>query len=214
MDAIEVVELEQGLPHPMLNGVWIKRAPERFASYLMVYGLSQKNVDQVIELAKGGFGCVEMAWWRTTPSYEPNPEQFPDGLAGLKMVADKIHAAGLQVGLHAMQGMVGWGDKNDPYIVPKADPRLLQDRQATLAAPLTKKPRRSTPASPPPAGPTAAICTPKARSSATPNAWTTVLPSASAVCMARPPRLTRPPLVWAIWSIASRCGAIPSIART
>lgn len=139
LDVIETVEIEQGLPHPTINGVWIKRAPERFSSYLMVSGINQQNVDQVIEFARGGFGCVEIFWWRSTPSYEPSPQQFPDGLAGLKRVADKIHAAGLQLGLHVMQGMVGWGPKDDPYIAPKADPRLLQDRHATLASPLEAK---------------------------------------------------------------------------
>ncbi len=139
LDAIETVELEQGLPHPTINGVWIKRAPQRFASYLMVGGVNQKNIDQVIEFARGGFGCIEIFWERSTPSYEPNPQQFPDGLAGLKTVADKIHAAGLQLGMHVMQGMVGWGSKDDPYITPKADPRLLQNRHATLAAPLDAK---------------------------------------------------------------------------
>ena len=139
LDAIEIVELEQGLPHPMLNGVWIKRAPERFASYLMVSSVNQRNVDQVVEFAKGGFGCVEIFWERSTPTYEPNPQLFPDGLAGMKRVADKVHAAGLQLGLHVMQGMVGWGSKDDPYLTPKADPRLLQDRRATLAARLEPK---------------------------------------------------------------------------
>jgi len=136
LDAIEIVELEQGLPHPTINGVWIKRAPERFASYLMCSGVNQQNIDQVIEFARGGFGCIEIFWERSTPSYEPNPALFPDGLAGLKAVADKVHAAGMQLGMHVMQGMVGWGSKDDPYITPKADPRLLQDRHATLAAPL------------------------------------------------------------------------------
>ena len=139
LDAIERVELEQGLPHPTINGVWIKRAPERFASYLMVGGVTQRNIDRVIEFAKGGFGCVELFFNRSTPSYEPNPAEFPDGFRGLREVADKLHAAGLQVGLHVMQGMVGWGSKDDPYLVPKADPRLLQDRRAQLAAPLALK---------------------------------------------------------------------------
>jgi hypothetical protein len=139
LDAIEAVELGEGLPHPLVNGVWIKRAPERFASYLMVGGVNQKNVDQVVEFARGGFGCIELFWERSTPTYEPNPGLFPDGLPGLKRVADKIHAAGLQLGLHVMQGMVGWGAKDDPYLVPKADPRLLQDRHVTLVAPLDAK---------------------------------------------------------------------------
>ncbi|OGV69535.1 MAG: hypothetical protein A3K19_13950 [Lentisphaerae bacterium RIFOXYB12_FULL_65_16] len=134
LDAIEQVELGEGLPHLMLNGVWIHRAPERFASYLMVHGLGESNADQVIELAKGGFGCVEFYPWRDTPTYRFNPGLFPNGLDGLKQVCDKIHAARLQVGLHCMQSMVGWGDKTDPAITPKADPRLLQDQHGTLAA--------------------------------------------------------------------------------
>jgi hypothetical protein len=139
LDGIELVELEQGLPHPTINGVWIKRAPERFRSYLMVNGVTPENIDQVIEFAKGGFGCIELDWARSTPTYEPNPKLFPGGLEGMKIVADKIHAANLQLGLHVMQGMVGWGPKDDPYISPKADPRLLQDRHATLASPLDAK---------------------------------------------------------------------------
>ena len=45
--------------------------------------------------------------------------------------------------MHVMQGMVGWGSKDDPYITPKADPRLLQDRHATLAAALDDKATKS-----------------------------------------------------------------------
>lgn len=141
LDVIEVVELEQGLPHPTVNGVWIKRAPERFSSYLMVNGITPRNVDAVIEFARGGFGCVEIQWWKSTPTYEPNPRLFPGGLTEMKQVADKIHAAGLQLGLHTMQGMVGWGPKTDPCITPKADPRLLQDRHALLATPLDAQAR-------------------------------------------------------------------------
>ncbi|MBI3920854.1 MAG: hypothetical protein HY318_05490 [Armatimonadetes bacterium] len=139
LDTIEKVEIDQGLPHPTINGVWIKRAPERFASYLMAHGVGEKNIDRVLEFARGGFGCIEIYPWRSMPSYELNPGLFPNGMEGLKKVADKIHAAGLQLGLHSMQGMVGWGPKDDPYIVPKADPRLLQDRHATLASVLDAK---------------------------------------------------------------------------
>ena len=139
LDGIEQVETDQGLPHPRINGVWLKRSKERFASYLMAGGASEANIDQVIEFAKGGFGCVEILnWWDSTPTYGVDPQPFPHGLAGLKRCVDRIHAAGMQVGLHCMQGMVGWGGlgMGDPHVSPKADPRLLQDRHATLPAPL------------------------------------------------------------------------------
>ncbi|NLX57029.1 MAG: hypothetical protein GXY58_18125 [Planctomycetaceae bacterium] len=132
--AIGRVELAEGLPHPLLDGTWIKESPGRFRSYLMVHDLGEDNVDEIIRVARSGFGCIEFYPWRATPSYEINPALFPHGLAGLQAVCDKIHAAGMQVGLHVMQGMVGWGAKDDPYIAPRADARLLQDRQGTLAA--------------------------------------------------------------------------------
>jgi hypothetical protein len=131
--AIGRVELAEGLPHPLRDGVWIKESPERFRSYLMVHDLGESNVDEILRIARGGFGCIEFYPWGSTPSYEINPALFPHGLAGLQTVCDKIHAAGLQVGLHVMQGMVGWGPKDDPYIVPRADSRLLQNRTGTLA---------------------------------------------------------------------------------
>lgn len=139
LDAIGEVEMAEGLPHPILNGVWIKKASERFASYLMVHDCGEENIDQVLEFARGGFGCIEIYPWRSTATYGLNPSLFPNGMAGLKALADKVHAAGLQLGIHTMQAMVGWGRKDDPYISPKADPRLLQDRHATLAAPLDEK---------------------------------------------------------------------------
>ena len=139
LSAIGETEIAEGLPHPMKDGVWIKQSKERFYSYLMLGGCGEANIDQVIDYAKGGFGCIEIYPWASTPSYRLDPTLFPHGIAGLKQVADKVHAAGLKLGIHCMQGMVGWGAKDDPYLVPKADPRLLQDRHATLAAALDPK---------------------------------------------------------------------------
>lgn len=137
--AIGKMEVAEGLPHPLVKGVWLKQSPERFRSYLMVHDLGEANADAVIAAAKGGFGCIEFYPWRSTPAYELNPGLFPHGLDGLKQVADKIHAAGMQVGLHCMQSMVGWGPKDDRYISPKADPRLLQDPRGKLAAAIDEK---------------------------------------------------------------------------
>ena len=103
----------------------------------MAVNVTEDNVDKIIEFAKGGFGCVEILnWWKSTPTYAVSPQLYPRGLEGLKACTDKIHAAGLQVGMHVMQGMVGWGGvgMRDPYVSPKADPRLFQERRATLAA--------------------------------------------------------------------------------
>ncbi len=137
LDTVEIVEIEQDLFHPVRDGVWLRRHPGRFASYMMAFGVTEANVDEVIEFARGGFGCIEISdgWWESTPTYAPNRGLYPDGMESLKRVCKKIHDAGLQVGLHAMQGMVGWGGrlgKRDPYVSPKADSRLLQSHRSVL----------------------------------------------------------------------------------
>ncbi|MGI5922936.1 MAG: hypothetical protein ACOX9E_03235 [Lentisphaeria bacterium] len=137
LDTIEVVEIEQDLFHPVRDGLWLRRHPGRFASYMMAFGVTEANVDEVIEFARGGFGCIEISdgWWDSTPTYAPNRNLYPDGMESLKRVCQKIHDAGLQVGLHAMQGMVGWGGRlgmRDPYVSPKADSRLLQSHRSVL----------------------------------------------------------------------------------
>lgn len=138
-DCLEDVEVEQALFHPVRDGVWLRRHPGRFASYLMTGGVTESTVDEIIEFAKGGFGCIEITdgWWEATPVYEPRQDYYPDGLKSMKAVADKIHAAGLQLGLHTMQGMVGWGGRKgirSPYVTPVADPRLKQSQHTALAA--------------------------------------------------------------------------------
>jgi hypothetical protein len=136
---IEAIEIEQGLFHPVRDGVWLRRHPGRFASYLMTGGVTENTVDDIIELAKGCFGCIHITdgWWEATPTYEPRRDYYPEGLKSMKAVADKVHAAGLQLGLHTMQGMVGWGGRKgirSPYVTPVADPRLKQSQQTALSA--------------------------------------------------------------------------------
>ncbi|MBT3378164.1 MAG: hypothetical protein HN742_27075 [Lentisphaerae bacterium] len=138
-DCLEDIEIEQGLFHPVRDGMWLRRHPGRFASYLMTGGVTEKTVDEIVEFARGGFGCIHITdgWWEATPLYEPRRDLYPDGLKSMKAVADKIHAAGLQLGLHTMQGMVGWGGRKgirSPYVTPVADPRLKQSHHTSLSA--------------------------------------------------------------------------------
>jgi len=127
------VEREQGLPHPTLGGVWGKISPEVKKSYLFV-DFYEANIDKMIEYAKaGGFGYIMMYWsdWGLSAGhYKINPKKYPHGLDGIKMVADKIHALGMKIGIHTIIGSV---TKNDPYVTPVPDSRLVKDTQFILA---------------------------------------------------------------------------------
>ncbi len=94
--------------------------------------VTQSNVDQWIELCKrAGIDLIHLIGWDASQGhYEPQKNAFPDGLDGLKHTVEKIHAAGLRVGLHYLFGI----SPNDPYITPKPDPRLKVNVRFELAS--------------------------------------------------------------------------------
>ena len=136
LDSIERVEIDNGLPHPTLGGVWARRSPEQMKSYLFV-DLSEATADAMIEYAlAGGFGYIVIydgIWNASHGSYPVNTTYFPSGEAGLKATSEKIHAAGLKFGMHNLDMVVS---KDDPLVRPVPDPGFLMypDRRRVLAA--------------------------------------------------------------------------------
>ncbi|MBI3852589.1 MAG: hypothetical protein HY298_20220 [Verrucomicrobia bacterium] len=133
---IEQVETENGLPHPMLGGVWARKSVEQKKSYLFV-DLSEATADAMIDYAKGGgFGYIVVydGVWNGAHGTYPIPvnrKNFPSGEAGLKTVSHKIHTAGLKFGAHILGQDI---DKNSPLVHPVPDPGLYvyPDRRRIL----------------------------------------------------------------------------------
>ena len=127
----EIVRAE-GLPYSPLGGPFALDAEENRGSYLFAT-VSESNVDEWIELGRrGGFAEIHLCpWWHRLGHYEPHPGQFPHGLAGLKQVTDKLHAAGFKVGMHTLTGGI---QVDDPWVSPIPDKRLMKDARFTLAA--------------------------------------------------------------------------------
>lgn len=122
----------EGLPYSPLGGPFAQDAPENRGSYLFAT-VSEANVDEWIALAqRGGFAEIHLCpWWHRMGHYDPNPSLFPNGLAGLKEVVAKMHAAGLKVGMHTLTGCI---QVDDPWVSPVPDKRLAKDAHFTLAA--------------------------------------------------------------------------------
>ena len=132
-ETIRRIQLREGLPSPTLAGVWDKISPEVKKSYLFI-DVTEQNVDEVIKYAKmGGFSYVMMynsSWSTSCGSYPINLKNYPGGLESIKRVVKKMHDAGLKVGLHFLTTCIS---KNDPYVTPTPDKRLLKDCSFTLA---------------------------------------------------------------------------------
>ena len=127
----------EGVVYSELGGAWALDAPSNRASYMFTSGLSEANVDEWIDMARTA--CIPYlhfsGWYRSQGHYEPRPDLFPNGRAGLKAVIDKIHAAGLLAGMHTLTGCI---QPRDSFASPRPDARLSRDRVLTLAADVGK----------------------------------------------------------------------------
>ena len=132
----EVVTDATALPKSPLGGPWALDAPENRNSYL--FGVAtEETVDEWIALCHDfGIGQLHFCGGGAfrIGDYTPSPDLYPDGVDSVRRVVDKLHAAGLQAGLHTMSFSIA---KNSPYVTPIPDPRLGADNIFTLARDLT-----------------------------------------------------------------------------
>lgn len=135
LDVMEVVERDYGMP----SGAKFRRDSAQSASWLEVSGATTANIDQYIEMAKrGGFRILKINWsdFSSGPGHYTWNDPYPNGMADLKAVVDRIHAAGLKSGLHLHYCKA---TKQDAYVTPIPDDRLGKVRHFTLANDIDEK---------------------------------------------------------------------------
>ncbi len=135
--ALQELVKAEGLPQSALGGPWALDAEGNRGSYLFA-APSEREADRWIEFAKrGGFACMHYdGWYASLGHYEPAPELFPSGLAGMKEMVRKVHAAGMKAGMHTLTGCI---QPHDSWVTPVPDKRLAADASYTLAAAMDEK---------------------------------------------------------------------------
>lgn len=130
----QIVTSDLELPHSSIGGPFALDAPINRGSYVFNFSnLSEETVDDWIALAKAlGFTQIDFHGGNSFRfgDVRPNPETYPNGRASLKAVIDRLHAAGIQAGLHTYAFFI---DKGAKWVTPVPDPRLAKDAIFTLA---------------------------------------------------------------------------------
>lgn len=129
LDRIAAVEEDFGLP----RGVESRRSPESAFSYMMLSDVTPDNVDEYLRYARlGGFRAIQLYYYafaKTMGHYGWNA-RYPQGMADLLTVVERIREAGMVPGLHFHYCKA---QKEDPYVSPVPDHRLNLIRQFTLS---------------------------------------------------------------------------------
>lgn len=130
LDRLEQIELAEQLPHPTINGVWVKRSSIYGRSY-MISSFGESEVDEMLGFAKraGLFSLYHEGPFTSWGHFILSQTQFPNGRAGLRRAVEKAHAVGLHLGVHTLTNFI---NTNDPYVTPVPDARLSLTGASTL----------------------------------------------------------------------------------
>ncbi len=122
---IGAIEQEEGLPHPMMDGVWAKMNPTAHESYLiMPYDVA--NLDRYLAITKAAglrYLYSPDDGFETWGHFELRKERFPDNWSSLKECVDRARKQGVRLGIHTLSNFI---TTNDPYVTPIPDRRLAE----------------------------------------------------------------------------------------
>ena len=132
------IEVEEGLPHPSIDGQWGKTSPQANAAYLIT-SFTEKTIDAAIALTKKAglqylyhYGNTFKSWGH----FEINKNEFPNGIQGLKKCVDKAEKEGIHLGTHCLSNFI---TTNDPYVTPIPDTRLAKVGSSVITASIDKE---------------------------------------------------------------------------
>jgi hypothetical protein len=128
LDMIEAIELGEGLPHPMLDGVWVKRSPRTADAYMLYEGKDPNNAlnyATALNFKLIHIGDVFKSWGH----FELETNRFPKGAAGIKDLTDKARNMGISIGVHTLTAFTG---VNDPYVSPVPNDSLVKYGSSVL----------------------------------------------------------------------------------
>jgi len=130
LERIGAIEVAEHLPHPTVDGAWVKEWRDLGRSYLIA-SFDETSADELLAFTKRAdlmslYHPEPFASWG---HYALDPKAFPDGNAGMRRIVEKGRALGIRIGAHTLTNFI---NTNDPYVTPRPDPRLARTGSSTL----------------------------------------------------------------------------------
>jgi len=124
LNVISTIELNENLPHPMLDGVWGKQSRNASESYFIM-SFGESNLQEAIDVTKeaGLRYLYHEGPFETWGHFKLNSKQFPDNWNTLKACVDKAKAQDVRLGLHTLSNFI---TTNDSYVTPIPDKHLAK----------------------------------------------------------------------------------------
>lgn len=131
LERIGAIEVAEALPHPTVDGMWVKAWPDLGRSYLIA-AFTEGTADELLAFTRQAnlmslYHPEPFASWG---HYALDPKAFPNGIAGMRRIVEKARAMGIRIGAHTLTNFI---NTHDPYVTPRPDPRLARTGSSALA---------------------------------------------------------------------------------
>jgi hypothetical protein len=128
LDLIEKIELGENLPHPLLDGVWIKKSEFPGEAYLLNEGDPKTSLRYAKEC---GFRLIHIGdVFKTWGHFDYSQARFPGGLKDIKTAVEAAKKDGISLGVHTLTMFT---QKNDGYVTPFPSDSLCKTGSSVLA---------------------------------------------------------------------------------
>jgi hypothetical protein len=117
------IEVAENLPHPVIDGQWIKASKVTGKPYLIA-SFSEKNFDEMLDYtARLGFYSIYHSHpFDTWGHFDLLKNLFPTGWDGMKNCVEKAKALNIRVGTHTLTNFI---TTNDPFVTTEANSGLM-----------------------------------------------------------------------------------------
>ncbi len=117
------IEVAENLPHPVIDGQWIKTSGVTGKPYLIT-SFSEKNFDEMLEFASrlGFYSIYHSHAFETWGHFDLLKKLFPNGREGMKNLVEKAKAKNIRVGTHTLTNFI---TTNDPFVTTEANSGLM-----------------------------------------------------------------------------------------
>ncbi|MBE6541445.1 MAG: hypothetical protein E7672_03250 [Ruminococcaceae bacterium] len=131
LEDIGQIEIEEGLPHPTIDGEWARTSP-RLKDIYFVVGGEMSREEQLAMAKRAGVSSLYYGNpFETWGHFEINKKMFPGGEEEFGRFIEDARAQGIRVGFHTLTNFINTAD---PYVTPVPHKELLvMDRTALTA---------------------------------------------------------------------------------
>lgn len=121
LDKIGEIEIEEGLPHPTINGEWAKKSKHANDIYLI---FENDDFNEQVKIAERAgisdiyFGSPFESWGH----FGVSRSKYPGGMDEFVSITEKAAEKGIHIGFHTLTNFI---TTNDSYITPVPHDKLL-----------------------------------------------------------------------------------------